>query len=68
MATPEQKGLAENLAVLSNAAELATQIILNVAGNDAANTYQGETITDAFVGDAVAARMQAKLAPFVGGQ
>jgi hypothetical protein len=59
--------LADNLAVLSNAVQLSTQIILKTAGNDTANTYEGATITEAFVADAVAARLQAKMAPYLGG-
>lgn len=59
--------MADNLTVLSNAVELASKIILTTAGNDASNTLQGEMITGAFVADAVAARLQAKLMPFVGG-
>lgn len=68
MAIPEQQVLANNLLVLSHANELAIQIIMKVAGNDAANTLQGATITRPFIADAVSARLQAKLMPFAGGQ
>ena len=60
--------MADNLTVLSNAVELSSKIILATAGNDAANTLHGESITGAFVADAVAARLQAKLMPFIGGK
>lgn len=59
--------MAANLTVLSNAVELSTKIILATAGNDAANTLHGAAITGAFVADAVAVRLQAKLTPFIGG-
>ncbi len=59
--------LSETLMVLSNAVLVSTKVINQVAGNDTSNTFQGAAITDAFLADAVAARLQAKLMPFVGG-
>lgn len=56
----------QNLTVLGCANQVATAIIMKVAGNDTAATFRGEAITDTFVADAVAARMQAALAPTVG--
>lgn len=51
-----------NLAVAVNAIELVSQVVLNVAGNDIANTIEGKLITPSALGEAVAARLQANLA------
>ncbi len=55
-----------NLAVLANVVELASQIVMNVAGNDIANTLGGQPVTPAYLHEAVAARVQANLTPFTG--
>ena len=58
--------LEANLAVIANAVALSVAVIKNVAGNEASNMIQGASITDAYLSDAVAARLQAKLMPSVG--
>lgn len=60
--------MAQNLAVLSNAVQLSAKVIHKTAGNDAANTLHGAVVTEAYLADVCAARLQAKLAPFIGGQ
>jgi len=66
--TPEtQTAMVNNLNVQANANALATRVIVATAGNAASNTVGGELITETFIADAVAARMQAALAPYVGG-
>lgn len=65
--SPETQALmVNNLNVVANAVAIATKVILNTAGNAASNMVGGELITEPFVADAVAARMQATLAPYVG--
>lgn len=55
-----------NLSVLTNATELVTQVILSVAGNDIANTIGGEPASPAYLQQAVNARMQSSIAPYMG--
>lgn len=55
-----------NLAVSTNAVELAAQVVLNIAGNDIANTINGELVGTTFLKEAVAAKMNASLAPQIG--
>jgi hypothetical protein len=62
----ENELLTDNLSVLAHAVELSTKIICKVAGNDAADTVAGASITEASVSDAVAARLQVHLAPYLG--
>jgi len=64
--TPQSELLTDNLSVLAHVVELSTQIILKVAGKDAADTMAGAAITEASIADAATARIQAHLAPYVG--
>lgn len=67
--SPETQALmVNNLNVLANAVALATRVIVNTAGNAASNTVGGELVNESFIADAVAARMQATIAPYVGGE
>lgn len=50
-----------NLAVLANAAELGAQVVMQIAGNDIANTVNGQTVQPAYLQGAIAARLQAAL-------
>lgn len=66
--SPETQALmVNNLNVLANAVALATRVIVTTAGNAASNTVSGELVNEPFIADAVAARMQAAIAPYVGG-
>lgn len=55
-----------NLAVLTNAVELGSQVIMGVAGNAIANTVDSEPVTPAFLQEAIAARLQAAFTPSTG--
>jgi hypothetical protein len=55
-----------NLKVLSHAVDLSTKTVLRVMGADAADTVHGAKVTEEALADAVAARIQASLAPHVG--
>lgn len=57
----------ENLAVLSNAVELGSRVILEIAGNEVSNSIDGEEITLSQLNNAMAARLKAALAPATGG-
>ncbi len=59
--------LNENLAVLSNAVELGSRAILEIAGNEVSNAINGEEITLSQVQNALTARLKAALAPVTGG-
>lgn len=59
--------LNENLAVLSNAVELGSRAILEIAGNEVSNVINGEEITLSQVQNALTARLKAALAPVTGG-
>lgn len=48
----------DNAVVLSNAVELASQIVMRVAGQDISNTFGGETVTPAALRGALTARIQ----------
>lgn len=50
-----------NLAVLANALTMGSEAIMDIAGNDIANTVDGTTITTAYVQEALAARIGAAL-------
>lgn len=66
--SPEtQVAMVSNLNILANATALATRVIMATVGDSTASTIGGEAISEPFVADAVAARMQAALAPYVGG-
>lgn len=56
-----------NLAVCINAVELVSGVVLNIAGNDIANTIDGKLVTPAYLSEAVAARINARLTPTTGG-
>lgn len=66
--TTEAAATDQNLAVLANAVELGAQAVLNVAGNAIANTVDGKPVSASYLQEAIAARMQAALAPSTGGQ
>lgn len=55
-----------NLAVGTNAVELVAQIVLNIAGNDVANTINGELVGADYIKEAAAAKINANLAPQLG--
>lgn len=55
-----------NLAVGTNAVELVSQVVQEIAGNDIANTINGEMVDSAFLKGAVAAKINANLAPQLG--
>jgi hypothetical protein len=55
----------DNLAVLTNAAELSAEIIKRIAGNAIANTVDGKPISDVYLKDAIASRMHSKVVPFL---
>jgi hypothetical protein len=50
-----------NLTTLAHANEMATQVILKVAGEEVANTLHGEFVNADQIRDAVAAKMQSAL-------
>jgi hypothetical protein len=50
-----------NITTLSNAIELAGEVISKVVGEEVANTLHGERVSNAQIKDAVAARMQSVL-------
>lgn len=51
--------------VLANAIDLASKVIQRVAGDNVASTIGGERITPAVVNATVAAKLQAKMAPYM---
>jgi len=53
----------ENLAALSCAVELGSQVLLNIAGNEISNHLDGQEITLPFVQSALLARLKAALTP-----
>jgi hypothetical protein len=55
-----------NLAVVTNAVELASQVVQKIAGNDIANTINGKLVNSAFLQESVAAGIQANLTPTTG--
>lgn len=50
-----------NLAVVANAVELGAQVVMDIAGNDIANTVEGKPVQPAYLQEAIAARLQAAL-------
>jgi NADPH:quinone reductase-like Zn-dependent oxidoreductase len=62
----QNAAMANNLSVLAHAVELSTKVVMKIAGSDAAGTVNGAPISEASVGDAVAARLQSSLAPYLG--
>lgn len=62
----EARLLETNVPVLTNAVEMASQIVNRVAGNEISNTIGGEAVTPSYLNAAVAARMQSLLAPSTG--
>lgn len=56
----------DTLATLANAAELATGVIMRVAGNAISNQIAGETVTPELLDSIVAARLQKHFVPAVG--
>lgn len=58
--------LQQNLAVTANAVELATAVVMGAMGNAAATQIDEQPITEAFVADTVAARIQASVMARVG--
>jgi hypothetical protein len=61
----DQQTLDYNLMVLTNVCELAACVVNKIAGNNAANTLQGKAVTPIQLRQAVAARMQGSLLPFL---
>lgn len=59
--------LNDNLALLSNAVELGSRVIIDIAGNEVSNAIAGEEITLSQTQTALAARLKAALAPVTGG-
>ena len=57
----------DNLAVLANAVELGSRVILDIAGNEISSAIGGQEITLAQINNALAARLKAALAPVTGG-
>lgn len=61
----DQQTLDYNLMVLTNVCELAACVVQKIAGNNAANTLEGKAITPVQLRQAIAARTQAALLPFM---
>jgi len=57
----------DNLAVLANAVELGSRVIIDIAGNEISSAIGGEEITLSQINNAIAARLKAALAPATGG-
>lgn len=55
-----------NLAVTTNAIEMTVEVVKLIAGNDIANTINGQLVTSAFLQETVAAGIQANLTPTTG--
>ena len=55
-----------NLAVVTNAVELTSQVISKIAGNDIANTIDGKLVTSAILQESVAAGNKANITPTTG--
>jgi hypothetical protein len=55
----------ESLVVVANAIDLASKVILRVAGGAVAGTMNGERITPALLSAAVAAKFQTKFASYL---
>lgn len=58
----DEDRLNQNIAVLANANDLVTNVILNIAGNEISNKLNGKVIRRGDLQETVAARMQANLA------
>jgi hypothetical protein len=63
----DQLALENNLMVLSNVTELAASVVTRIAGNNAANTLEGKPVSPAQLRQAVAARVQSALLPYLKG-
>lgn len=61
-----QEVLDDNLIVLANANAFATEVIKKVAGNAISNTTDGVPIDDAYLSNAIAAKLNTKLIPYTG--
>jgi len=55
----------ESTAVLANAVELATNVILQVAGNTIGNVIDGELVTPVLLAPTVGAKIQQGLARYL---
>lgn len=56
-----EQRMAQNANVLANAVELSSQVIMRVAGNEVANTVNGELMARSALAAAIAARLQSTL-------
>jgi hypothetical protein len=56
----------QNLAVMTNAVELAAAIIANIAGNAISNQVEGQPVDDSYLKTAVASKLNAALIPYLG--
>ena len=50
----------ENLTVLANAIELGAAVVMQIAGNDIANTIEGKLVTPDELRDALAAKIRSR--------
>jgi len=57
----------DNAAVLANAVELGSRVIVDIAGNEISDAIGGRTITLSQVQNALAARLKASMASSTGG-
>jgi len=59
--------ISDNANVLATAVELSSEIIKDIADNAIANTVDGKPLSDSFLKNAVSARLNAKLIPYMTG-
>lgn len=57
-----------NVAVLSNTVEVGAQIVMEIAGNEIANTIDDQVVTPAYLKEAMTARLQSILSTNIGGR
>lgn len=55
-----------NLAVLANAVQLCADVVLDIAGNDIANTIDGKLVTSDFLQEACATNINSAITPSTG--
>ena len=60
-----EDNLKQNLLVLSNAVELGSAVVMQIAGNDIANTVNGKLITPDDLRDALASKIQGRLSKYL---
>lgn len=58
--------LTQNVITLANAIELGASVVMQLAGNDIANTIEGKLVTPDELRDALAAKIQARFASRLG--